>query len=437
MAALAFGACATIHSVESTTDTPIAPSIEHEVEAGSLRYEVASAAVRGYELDLVVQRSESCATVTTPRVHRRRHVDREVDATASRATWGIALGALGAGVYGYVDAERVAAQAMDGTTEAQVREYAAALVAVALIATVVGTIDAVRAKDVELDDGVIDGRPARERARCLQGPVSDAEVRLELAHDHVVVARTDARGAASLSFLEVPEAGLADADTRVALVVDGQPARFAGFDASERALVREHLLGEPRSRLAAEMREKRRAACQRGLDAARASAPEELASAQASWSAARSACGELWTAALDDERIAFDARGVLAQCRPRLEVAAAAFTDDTGTTVGDMIQELAALRETCSAPESVAWIRALDAQLAASVQRNAREAARAEAASRAELQRARRQRSFAAPSWPEAAPRTCCKVCSKGKACGDSCIARSKTCHVGVGCACD
>ncbi len=31
----------------------------------------------------------------------------------------------------------------------------------------------------------------------------------------------------------------------------------------------------------------------------------------------------------------------------------------------------------------------------------------------------------------------CCKICSAGKACGDSCIARSKTCHKGKGCACD
>ena len=31
----------------------------------------------------------------------------------------------------------------------------------------------------------------------------------------------------------------------------------------------------------------------------------------------------------------------------------------------------------------------------------------------------------------------CCKVCRKGQACGDSCISRSYTCHVGVGCACD
>jgi hypothetical protein len=40
---------------------------------------------------------------------------------------------------------------------------------------------------------------------------------------------------------------------------------------------------------------------------------------------------------------------------------------------------------------------------------------------------------------PYSAPsvRTCCKICSKGKACGDSCIARNETCHKGVGCACN
>ncbi|MFZ5961529.1 hypothetical protein ACOXXX_01130 [Thalassococcus sp. BH17M4-6] len=31
----------------------------------------------------------------------------------------------------------------------------------------------------------------------------------------------------------------------------------------------------------------------------------------------------------------------------------------------------------------------------------------------------------------------CCKTCRKGKACGDSCISRNKSCHKGVGCACD
>ncbi len=31
----------------------------------------------------------------------------------------------------------------------------------------------------------------------------------------------------------------------------------------------------------------------------------------------------------------------------------------------------------------------------------------------------------------------CCMYCTRGKACGNSCIARWKTCHQPIGCACD
>jgi hypothetical protein len=31
----------------------------------------------------------------------------------------------------------------------------------------------------------------------------------------------------------------------------------------------------------------------------------------------------------------------------------------------------------------------------------------------------------------------CCKVCSKGKACGNTCIKADYNCHKGPGCACD
>jgi hypothetical protein len=31
----------------------------------------------------------------------------------------------------------------------------------------------------------------------------------------------------------------------------------------------------------------------------------------------------------------------------------------------------------------------------------------------------------------------CCRVCHKGKACGNSCISREKSCHQPPGCACD
>jgi hypothetical protein len=43
----------------------------------------------------------------------------------------------------------------------------------------------------------------------------------------------------------------------------------------------------------------------------------------------------------------------------------------------------------------------------------------------------------ASPAFAASYGFACCKVCSKGKACGDSCIARDKTCHKGKGCACD
>jgi len=42
-----------------------------------------------------------------------------------------------------------------------------------------------------------------------------------------------------------------------------------------------------------------------------------------------------------------------------------------------------------------------------------------------------------ASSRPTPVALSCCKVCSVGKACGNTCISRVKTCHVGPGCACD
>lgn len=45
--------------------------------------------------------------------------------------------------------------------------------------------------------------------------------------------------------------------------------------------------------------------------------------------------------------------------------------------------------------------------------------------------------SFASQSNQPTFAAECCKVCRKGKACGDSCISKTKTCNVGPGCACD
>ncbi|MDK3020662.1 hypothetical protein [Pseudodonghicola flavimaris] len=38
---------------------------------------------------------------------------------------------------------------------------------------------------------------------------------------------------------------------------------------------------------------------------------------------------------------------------------------------------------------------------------------------------------------PPVVAAACCKICKKGKACGNSCISKSKSCRVGPGCACN
>lgn len=39
--------------------------------------------------------------------------------------------------------------------------------------------------------------------------------------------------------------------------------------------------------------------------------------------------------------------------------------------------------------------------------------------------------------WSTVPVEGCCKTCSAGQACGDSCISREKRCHKAPGCACD
>src|SRR5262249_23405935 len=41
------------------------------------------------------------------------------------------------------------------------------------------------------------------------------------------------------------------------------------------------------------------------------------------------------------------------------------------------------------------------------------------------------------PTTSTTPPVVCCKICTTGKACGDTCISATETCHVGPGCACD
>ncbi len=92
-------------------------------------------------------------------------------------------------------------------------------------------------------------------------------------------------------------------------------------------------------------------------------------------------------------------------------------------------------------PEQVERDRKLLASYEASARKRVRDEERA--AKREEERELKEQRRLARQEAREEAqevyvpePRECCRVCSVGKPCGDSCIARSKTCRVGRGCAC-
>jgi hypothetical protein len=105
--------------------------------------------------------------------------------------------------------------------------------------------------------------------------------------------------------------------------------------------------------------------------------------------------------------------------------------------------ELATLRETAqTAQASVASAKGTEAALAScetelqiSRQRTAELEQASSNASAHGSDRAPVGRSEPAKSEPVSVP--CCKVCRKGKACGDSCISRAYECHKGPGCACD
>lgn len=65
-------------------------------------------------------------------------------------------------------------------------------------------------------------------------------------------------------------------------------------------------------------------------------------------------------------------------------------------------------------------------------------AARAEAQTQSPLPQAPQQSSPWMPGTAEGnLAQACCKVCRKGKACGDSCISKEKACEKPKGCACD
>ena len=440
--------CASIHSVESTTNTKLEPSVEHRVVEDSLEFSLATE-VQGYTISIGIEQQETCATLTTPRTHRRRYVERRVDPMSARATWTIAVLSIAAGVYGSLNADQLAAQstAPESPTAEQYQQYAGGLLVVGAAAATIGVIDGIRASDSSYDDGAIKSETTRVEVACRRRATTNRNVDLHLANGEVLSGRTDERGNISFDLAAVPDAGLPGDNTSEHLAI-GSARVAVKLSDGQRAAIRRSLMGDPTTRLASDILRKRREDCAKSLDEVRAvigPPPSDVSRGMVtSWRSVKAECGDVWTASYEGELEHLEARVVDTECRNSLIAASDAFENGEDITVGEMSTSLENLREQCKAPEHVSKLRQLDAKLARTVKRLEREAAaearrvaREKAALEQQLERARYQRSVPTPSWPTAPSRSCCKVCSRGKACGNSCIARSKTCHVGGGCACN
>lgn len=445
--ALTCAGCASIRSVESTTNTPLPPTVEHRVVDDSLELMVA-AEVRDHEISITVEQQETCTTRTTPRVHRRRYVDRRLDPASSKLTWAVAMLGIAAGAYGTANADRLAAGSTspESPTADEYRQYAGGLVVIGLAAATIGVIDGVRAGDSRYDDGIIDGQATHTEATCRRQVTRNRDMELRLANGRSLAGRSDEHGRVTFDFSGVSEDGVPSVLSEESLAVGAVRASVA-LTERQRLTLRSNLSADPTTRLATDLLQRRRDECGRSVARARALAPagDVSRSVLSSWRAAKSDCGDVWTGSFEAELENVEARVVETECRQGLAAANEAFVDGSDVTVGEMSTALATLRDHCVAAEHVAQLAQLDAKLAQTVKRLEREAAaearrvaREQAAARREVQeRARSQRSLPAPTWPASPSRSCCRVCTTGKACGNSCIARWKTCRVGAGCACD
>jgi hypothetical protein len=116
-----------------------------------------------------------------------------------------------------------------------------------------------------------------------------------------------------------------------------------------------------------------------------------------------------------------DATALLSEFETLSRPEASAPSDQLARLRERLVKDRSALERQLAAVE-----RKLAAQRAAQAARERREEER-EARRRAAEERRNESRSYGGG---------CCKYCSRGKPCGDTCIARNKTCHVGGGCAC-
>lgn len=252
---LALGACAPIHVRETAVDTAIVSLLQRDTVANSVAY-TAAARVHGDVLALELSQAERCAEIETPRAHRVTRIERHVDPRAMSGLWVIGGLFSFAGVYGYVDADRIAAtQNQSGmgmmTTPGEVRNAGIVGMAIGGMALLAIAGNHLRAIDGQRDDGAVSGPPVRREYACNQHPTAGTRVALDLG-DATLRGDTDDFGRVEFALTDVPLAAFPRRGP-LGVVIDGRRARVDLAD-NELAELWRTLEANPASRLARDLR---------------------------------------------------------------------------------------------------------------------------------------------------------------------------------------
>ncbi len=371
-----FVGCAPVYVRETATETALSSTLGHEGVAGSTRYS-ASASVDGEQISVVVDQEDRCVDSTTPRSHRVTSVTRTSDPAVTRTTWAIAAVATGLGIYSYSNADSLAAQSSAMTNPDAYREGGAGLAIIGIAAVAVAIADAARSTDYERDDGVILGQTRRVELACEQRKSTNEPVVLLLPKSHSVSGRLDALGNVAFALMDIPAAGLPDEREPLTVMI-GKARIDVRLALSQVAEIRSALLSNPRSRVASDALGLRRSQCSAAVSNAREATPEgDLAEgARSVWQAAHDACGDLWTADLEQERSAVDRRLADAKCNQHLAVIGTGLASEDDQTLAEVPEAIAIVRAKCASDAFTGKLRTLETTLARVTKRRALEARR-------------------------------------------------------------
>jgi hypothetical protein len=441
-------ACVTIESSTTYSHTLLTRRTSVTTNPNSTSY-TAATQIEGHDLLVALRSEESCRTSVVPIYRKEAHITRRPTADpvgralapTTTLIAGLVLG--GAGIYSYLDADRLAMMSGQSSqrTPGDYRNAGLASATIGAGLLVISLVDSIRLRNTTEFVGDVDGEADLRNDPCHARIFKNTRVAATAARlAWQVQSTSDGNGEVRLDLHDLPEEAFASAELQLALHLDNAVIPLEVTAEAARQLLAA-LVADGTSQVSRDRDARAAALCAEHIAAASAVAIDadtpanEVEQAEARWSLARSKCGDRWQPTHEQEFMAFRAQlaATVAQ-RARNQCAAAGeaaaqLLNQSGEsgerTDLEAIRDL--LAERCGGATNASNVLAGFTARANQLRRARAQAEKAEAAAK---RREVREPPLQAPQ------RSCCKVCTRGCPCGNTCISCSKTCHVGPGCAC-